>query len=338
MVPREAEDAVQLAMMALPLGSRQHAVITDGKGGAGRLGPEKIAVDRRCSGQDAIARGLRLEIRATAPTGLRGHGEAPVFIEGSGVDKIRDIFARGALAAGVTFGDGLGAGVVEAKRTAVEHVLKIRPDAIQVQILGLRGGVGAPFAGQQGGQGIALHHRVALAWEQRSDLPRCGRGHHVFHLHRFEDRDLLPRVNHIPDRDAPIGQRRLHRGRNRLLAFGNHCLRALVLRGHHGRTRRRQPPCPLGQRPGNRGDMGGMRPARLHQRIGQKRPQPADVRRWSLDPEFGKGAVQAGAGQAHVRARRHHLGDQRIIGRARRVPRKPVAIDAHAGTRGRVIA
>ena len=187
---------------------------------------------------------------------------------------------------------------------------------------------------------LAVHQRCAASRDNLRDLAAVRRGHEVFHLHGFEDGDLLARTNHIPldhpDRDDGALQRRRHRDRSRRAAGRIAGLGSDSRAARSVRAREEQRPRHLPGRTDQRRDMGidesgadaitdkvGMRQHRLDERnIG------GDTR----DTEFAQGPRRFlhDIGPARGGRMNDDLRQQGVEGGAGPVSRISKRIDTHS--------
>ena len=200
---RQLQQAVTLLVVEGTLCAGQHGVVV----GHHRHGGSRRAVyggiDRAGAGDQAVGRGLALQLARAAAAALGGHGEATVFGEAAGVEQLRQVFARGAPALGVARGHGLGPCAVSQQLAARQQCGERRAGRLDC---GRRRcdrrrqrHMSVSHPGLQPQQLIALRHHVTHGDEDLAHHAGTGCQHGHFHLHRLQQRQHLARLHRVAE-------------------------------------------------------------------------------------------------------------------------------------------
>ncbi len=207
------DHAVGLAVVAATLGAGEHRVVVTDHGAArGRLA-EQVAVDVADADDHAVSRSLFDQVLERAPAGLVGEDKGAVLDPRARVDQVHDVGAGGALALRGATGDGVRAVLIVDVGAAVEDLLEVGADVVQVGGLFVFGPGRANVRFFDKQQRVALVQRIADRDADAADNA-AGRGPDlVLHLHRFHDHDGLAGAHGVAgldlDRDDGALERRL---------------------------------------------------------------------------------------------------------------------------------
>jgi hypothetical protein len=215
----QAQHAVDLLVVHMALGAGQHGVIVGDHHAAGVMRTEFFRVDGGNAGDQAIRRRVLDEVVDLAPAALGGDRQRAVFDEGTRIDQLRDVFPRRSLIGLAPARDRRGAIGVERHGMPCDQFRQIGPDVVEIDCGFYLGRVARDLGGFEKQDGLAVHQRHAASGGNLCHLAAVRCRDEVFHLHRLEDGDLLPRTNHIAfghlDGDDGALQRRRHRDRSR---------------------------------------------------------------------------------------------------------------------------
>ena len=241
-----------------------------------------------------------------------------------------------------TFCNRLRAVFVEAKSLSRENVGEVGPDGVEIDIFACRLFVHADIGRLDEQDRIVLVERVALAPADFAHHAAAGRGDEMLHLHGLQHGDLLSGLDQRALGDIDRHDRAEQRRGNRDCALGPRMRRRLSRWRVVGRRLEIIAMAVL-RACGDQLAKMSLDEARVDAigekiRMRQQRLQKGNVRVDADDAELAERADALGDGGAIVGRRRMHdqLGDQRVEGRARAIPRIAECIDAHAGPRGNV--
>ncbi len=356
-------------MVVAPLGPGQHRVVVGHHRDPSLLLGEEAAVHRSQAHDHAVGRrGGDQLFQGVAPPARRHHQRA-VFHEAAGIEQVVDVLARGPLLRLTPPGDRLGPAGVQGHGMAVEDLLQVRADRVEVDHLGRLAGAAGNLGLLDESQRMAFVDRVADRHGDLADDARDLGGDHVLHLHGFHDHQRLARAHRVadPGRDAdhralerraqglgPLGTFRhgLFLGRLGLLPpeveDGQGVDRVDQVAGPFwcGRPARGGVEVELRVRLGLAGQLAHLRLdeprvhlAGGHGRMGQQVLQEGDVGGRALDAKLRERAVGLGDGAAEAaRACVHdHLGQQAVEPRRGAIAGVAEAVDSHAGPGRRLI-
>ncbi len=324
-------------MVAGALGAGEHGVVVGDHQATGAIRVEEIAVHRRESRHDAVARRVADQVLARTARRLRRNGERAVFDEAAGVHESRDVLARRAMVRLAAFGDGLRPVRVETERLARQHVGEVRADRVGIGRLGLRRRPAVDVGRLEKEDRVVLVERVAFPSARLAHDAAGRRRDEMLHLHRLQDRDLLARAHRVSVRNVDRHDRALERR-----GHGDRPLR-IFERARAGVSSVRLGPLVI---------EGAMLPARRLQEIAeppldearvdaigdevgvcQHRLQKGNVRLDAGNGEFAERPRQPARGGGEIRRLRmdNDLGYQRIERGDRAIARIAEGVDAHAG-------
>ena len=195
---RPVEQAILLAVVHLALGAGQDGVVV-GEHRAACLGAEELPVDPAEAGHQPVRRRVGHQVVEAAPGPLRRDDQAAVLLEAPRVAQVLDVLAGGAAAAGVAPLRRRRPARVGRRRHPGQELGQLRAHAVgRLGPRQLLVGLGRPRRFGHGGQDVAGLHGRAGRHRHRVDAARCGRHHHVLHLHGFEDHDRGPGSHAVP--------------------------------------------------------------------------------------------------------------------------------------------
>jgi hypothetical protein len=343
---RHREQPVGLVVVAHALRAGQHRVVVGQHGAARLLGAELPRVDAADAGHHAVGRRVGDQILERAAARLRRDGERAVLDEVAGIGRavaeVGDVLARGAPALRMALVDGGPAVLVERERMAVDDLLQVGPDRVEV-VRGARLVVhGLRVDRLQPQQRLALDQVVAGRGQQRHHAARGGRVQQVFHLHGLEHAELRARGQHVADRDLELHQLRGHRGPDREAVVHVIDLGSCDLRDDRRDLLRAFLERRCGRQQVAQVRLDEARVHRLRRELGPRgdRAQQRQVGGDALDAALVERAQRAAQCIGEARRGRMHdqLGQQHVVVRRGRQARIAVRVDTHAGPGGQLEA
>ena len=333
----QREHAVDLLVVHVALGARQHGVVIGDHHAACAFGPEFLGVHRRNAGDQPVRRRVLDQVLDLAAAALRGNRKRAVFDKRAGIDELGNVLARGALVGLAPPLDCARPVLVTRDGMPRIQLGEISADMVEIDLDFFRDIVVVEFDRLQVQDRLALHQGGAAVAGDLRHLAAMRRVDQMLHLHGFQHRNLLAGSHQVAFGDIDGDDGSLQRRRHRHRACGTR-------RGQRGLHRRSVPVRLFDQQRldifGRADEIGDMRIDEAGRdavgrevRMRQDRGKERDIGGDTADAELTQRAAGLLDRILPLCASRMHddLGEQGIERGTCPIARIAKGIDAHAG-------